>query len=375
MLIKYLLILSISHFCFSIKLIGVNLKSGVLHVGRTTELTCDYLKWKQEQLYSVTWSIKYPGVKTNIFEYQADGSKATPSSAFVEVDQDSSQEQVVNLRILDGEEEQVSICCEVKVLRDSGYGSMKPLRKEKCTEIKVLPGGEPLEVDIWSSHNKAEVGDTMDLVCKAKETQSPEPEFAIRVNGEEVIGAMRNNRLEARVSVNEEHFNPTRRSIGYRPQNTIISNAILVECLGKFGQHIAANSSMTIRRGSKPSTSSTSLPQVSHQGQPRNARHFWNDPVQHRDHQKGIPCHSYVIVESRFTGSVIRGQVSGEVMEDIKLPTKIAEERLETSEDVVAILNILGYHGYKVVGVGNSMDNRMVWTLERKYFEFHKDEL
>ena len=74
--------------------------------------------------------------KTNIINI----GKATPSSAFVEVDQDSSQEQVVNLRILDGEEEQVSICCEVKVLRDSGYGSMKPLRKEKCTEIKVLPG-------------------------------------------------------------------------------------------------------------------------------------------------------------------------------------------------------------------------------------------
>ena len=49
--------------------------------------------------------------------------------------------------------------------------------------------------------------------------------------------------------------------------------------------------------------------------------------------------------------------------------------RLETSEDAVAVLNILGYHGYKVVGVGNSMDNRMVWTLERKFYEFHKDEL
>jgi len=233
-----------------------------------------------------------------------------------------------------------------------------------------------LEVDIWSSHNQAEVGDTMDLVCKAKETQSPEPEFAIRVNGEEVTGVKRNNRLEARVSVNEEHFNPTRRSIGFRPQNSVVSNAILVECLGKFGRHIAANSSMTIRRGSKPGTN---LPfQAGHQGQTpkRTPRTFGNDPVQHRDHQKGIPCHSYIVVESRFNqGTVIRGQLSGEVLEDIASPTKTAEDRLETSEDVVAILNVLGYHGYHVVGVGNSMDNRMVWTLERKYFEFHKDEL
>jgi len=358
----------------AIKLIGVNLKSGALHVGQTTELTCDYLKWKQEQLYSVTWSIKYPGVKTNFFEYQADGSKSTPSSTFVQVDEGSSEEQRVNMRILDAQEEEVSICCEVKVLRDSGYGSMKPLRKEKCTDIKVLPGGDPLEVDIWSSHNRAEVGDTMDLVCKAKETPDPEPEYAIRVNGEEIIGVKRNNRLEARVSVNEDHFNPTRRSIGYRPQGSFISNAILVECLGKFGQHIAANSSMTISRGSKPNTN---MPLTSGRGEvQRNSRTFKNDPVLHRNHKKGIPCHSYVIVESSFNqGSVIRGQISGEVLEDITSPTKTANDRLETSEDAVTILNVLGYHGYQVVGVGNSMDNRMVWTLERKYFEFHQDEL
>eukprot|EP00092_Neocalanus_flemingeri_P033114 GFUD01036009.1.p1 GENE.GFUD01036009.1~~GFUD01036009.1.p1 ORF type:complete len:373 (-),score=93.53 GFUD01036009.1:234-1352(-) len=372
MLLKYLFFSSIVHYCFSIKLIGVNLKSGVLHVGRTTELTCDYLKWKQEQLYSVTWSVKYPGVKSNFFEYQADGSKDAPSSAFIQVDEDSSQEQVVNMMILDGQEEQVSICCEVKVLRDSGYGSMKPLRKEKCTDIKVIAGGKPLEVDIWSSHNQAEVGDTMDLVCKAKEAQNPEPEFAIRVNGEEIIGEIINNRLEARVSVNEEHFNPTRRSIGYRPQNSFVSNTILVECLGKFGQHVAANSSMTIKRGSKPArlTGGSGGQQVD-----RKAKHL-NHPDQHREHQKGVPCHSYIIVESSFNkGAVIRGQVSEEVLEDIPLPTKTAAERLETSEDVVAVLNILGYHGYKVVGVGNSMDNRMVWTLERRYYEFHKDEL
>ena len=41
---------------------------------------------------------------------------------------------------------------------------------------------------------------------------------------------------------------------------------------------------------------------------------------------------------------------------------------------MVTVLNILGYHGYSVVGVGNSMDNRLIWTLERKYYEFHKDE-
>merc|ERR1711892_1277962 len=99
MFLKYLIFVLFLQNSLAIKLIGVNLKSGALHVGQTTELTCDYLKWKQEQLYSVTWSIKYPGVKTDFFEYQADGSKTTPSSSFIQVDEDSSQESVVNLRI------------------------------------------------------------------------------------------------------------------------------------------------------------------------------------------------------------------------------------------------------------------------------------
>jgi len=366
MLGKYSFLLLFIQQCTPIKLIGVNLKSGALQVGQTTELTCDYLKWKQEQLYSVTWSIKYPGVKTNFFEYQADGSKSTHSSSYVEVDEDSSEEQRVNMRILDDQEEEVSICCEVKVLRDSGYGSMKPLRKEKCTDIKVMSSGvNNLEVDIRSSQDQAQVGDTLNLVCQVKEEQETKPELVIRVNGEEIPGVKRNNRLEARLTVSEEHFNPTRRSIGYRPQGSILSNTLLVECLGMYGLHTAANSSITIRR---QNTLQTSSGQVE-----RNSRTFWNEPGQHRDHP---PCHNYILVETSFNqGTVIRGQLSGEVMEDITDPTKTAEDRLETSVATVAILNILGYHGYRVVGVGNSMDNRMVWTLERRYFEFHKDEL
>jgi len=370
MFTKYIIVLLLIHQSSTIKLRGVSLKSGGLQVGRTTELTCEYLKLKQEMLYSVTWSIKYPGVKTNFFEYQADGSKSSPSSGIIQVDEGSSEEKIVNVKIVDDQEEEVAICCEVKVLKDSGYGSMKPLKKERCTDIKVLSdGGNALEVDIQSSHDQVEVGENMDLVCKAKEEHSPEPEFVIRVNGEEIRGVKRNNRLEARLAVSEEHFNPTRRSIGYRPQGNLISNTILVECLGKFGQHVAANSSMTIRRGSK--SGNDQVPKHS-----RDPRTFWNAPGQHSDHQKGAPCHSYILVESRFNqGAVIRGQLSGDVLEDISSPTNTAKDRLETSEDAVAVLNILGYHGYKVVGVGNSMDNRMVWTLERKFYEFHKDEL
>ena len=170
-----------------------------------------------------------------------------------------------------------------------------------------------------SSHNNVEVGDTIDLVCKAKEVQTIQPDFAILVNGEEVEAVSTNIGIEAKVSVVEEHFITTRRSIGLRPQSSVTPDTLLVECLAKFGQHVAANTSMSIKRGAK---------QPGHQDLPRNAKAIWNDPVQHRDHAKAVPCHSYVVVENMFNqGTVIRGEVIEEVLEDIESPTKTAEDR------------------------------------------------
>ena len=34
----------------------------------------------------------------------------------------------------------LTICCEVKVLRDSGYGSTKTMMKEKCSTFDVMEG-------------------------------------------------------------------------------------------------------------------------------------------------------------------------------------------------------------------------------------------
>jgi len=283
MLLNYLTFFFFFHHCISIKHFGIKSKTEDLHVGRTTELSCDFLKWRQEQLYSVTWSIKYPGVKTNFYEWSAPGTKSKPTSAFIEVDEHNSNEKAVTMKLLDGQEEEVSICCQVNVLKDSGYGSTKPLRKEKCKDMKVVEGD-------------------------VRRVSNPGTNLPFQV--------------------------------------------------------------------SKPSSNSPYQVEQSLAEVEREPRTFWSDPVKHRDHKKGVPCQSYVLLESKFNqGSVIRGQLSEELIEDIPLPTKTADNRLETSEDVVTVLNILGYHGYSVVGVGNSMDNRLIWTLERKYYEFHKDEL
>ena len=74
------------------------------------------------------------------FKFPTTSAKSKPTSAFIEVDEHNSNEKAVNMKLLDGQEEEVSICCQVNVLKDSGYGSTKPLRKEKCKNMKVIEG-------------------------------------------------------------------------------------------------------------------------------------------------------------------------------------------------------------------------------------------
>ena len=62
----------------AIKMNGVKAQSGSLSTTQHTELSCDYLKWKQEELVSVNWAVQYPGVKTDFLQYKNDGSKCLP---------------------------------------------------------------------------------------------------------------------------------------------------------------------------------------------------------------------------------------------------------------------------------------------------------
>ena len=145
---------------------------------------------------------------------------------------------------------------------------------------------------------------------------------------------------------------------------------------------MSSNSSLTIKRRRAPSFHNAH--QSSHSEQfkrprkydpARNARAFWTESSQHRYHAHGVECHGYILLESTHRhGSVILGSVPGDIMEDLPSLTSRRDNRLELDADVVTTLNILGYHGYMVVGVSNTADSRTVWTLARKYFEFH-DEL
>ena len=65
-----------------IKMKGVQCGAGSLSTVDHTEVKCDYILWKQEQLYSIKWAVQYPGVKTGFLHYWNDGRKSVNPTSY-----------------------------------------------------------------------------------------------------------------------------------------------------------------------------------------------------------------------------------------------------------------------------------------------------
>jgi len=325
---------------------------------RSSEVLCSYITWKQEQFYGVKWIVEYSGVEATILEYSSDGTVETPTRTFVQADPESATEKKIDLRIEHGSEpeDEVTICCEVKVLKDSGYGNMRALKKKHCSEFNVVTEAQrPLQVGVYSSHTSASVGDSVDLTCKTRDEVSPRPDVVILVNGIEV-GTNRHTLL-----VTEDHFNSVERSWGgYRNKN---SGFIRVDCEGRYGRLVAANASLSIERTSRnPKRFGTF--ENNDYGYEKHAKTSQELSRHHRQNIGDEGRSQFILVEStRRQGSVILGPLPSNVQADIPSITSNMRERLESSANVVTVLNTLGYHGWRVVSQSSNFENNMVWTM------------
>jgi len=359
--------LSLTMLCLSLPLTagikmvgdGVRVQAGVLSTSQHTEVNCDYLKWKQEELYSLTWALQYPGVKTDFLEYKSDGSKRTPSNGIVGVDMTSVDDKRVSILVSETfDEDQLTICCEVKVLHDSGYGSMTPKFKEKCSSFDVMKEpAKPLELDLILSHTEAVVSDLVDIDCGSRDSHSPQPHFTVLVNGREIRGDRRTDKLHARLELTEDHFRAARNRLrsGRRQSswNSLGSDSVTVECQAMQGGRLMANTSKTITRANR-------------RGRVLDSN---NSGLQRKRNNLQASSSSHLLVETplgRSTGALIVGQVPGHIMESLQNPRTSYGKGLETSEEPVEILNILGHFGFNVVAMANTPDNRIIWTLARK---------
>jgi len=381
---------------------GIIIPDGFFMVGKAQDLTCNYMPMhrKRETVTKINWFFEYDGVRSKFFVSKIQtGETEVLSAAFLNITEEKSSKKVVRMTMLEQRATPIKICCQVEAINNR----MDRIKKEKCSSIHVVEGGLGGDLFIQPSKRQVMVDDVVDLECSTGSGgPTPSPKLKIFVNGMEKNG--RHNTgldpehkgrsiLEVQYKVLEEHFDPERLFLVDHPELNI--DTILVECKAFYGEHIAHETNTTLRKAlsvlnydyNQPqsrkqdnvqanSIQGSSASRGSHRGSDRNPKSFWRDPARHARHGQ-VPCHGYILLETGVggRGAVMRGDVSQDAINSLDRMLPVSPDRHETDQDVVAVLNTLGYHGYKVVGAANSMDNRMVWTLERKYFEFHKDEL
>jgi len=339
----------------------VSSDSGSLSTVDHTEVKCDYVRWKQEEFYSIKWSVQYPGVETSILQLWNDGRKSFPSNGIIDVDQDSVDEKKARIKVSSAfAEDDLNVCCEINVLHDDGYGSIGARKKSDCSPFHVERGQSPRhqdvppELSLWTSHNMAVPGDQLEIHCSSREphsSPSPPADFNIKVNGRRVTGQRSAGRLEARLALTGDHFSSARRRSGRRDWEDLSSDAVTVECEASVRGQVVANINKTIQR------TQSAYPDLS--------------PRMDLSRAPRVPGNTgsrHILVETKHTsGSVIIGVVPADVMESISPVRTHSRTRMEISDEPVEILDFLGTDGYKVVAMANTPDNRIVWTLAKTY--------
>ena len=206
---------------------------------------------------------------------------------------------------------------------------------------------QPLELNLRLSHTEAVPDDLVDIYCGSEDLQVPLPQFSILVNGREVSGEMRSDKLAARLALTESHFLGGRRPPLFDTDRHY--QPVTVQCQASRAGRILANTTRTISRAaqqrpSSPGSDKSGFLVARHQAS----------------------SYSHILLETRHSsGAVIVGKVSGDIMENLHNPRASSALRLETSEEPIEVLRVLGYFGYNVVAMANTPDNRIIWTLTR----------
>jgi len=383
--------------------VPIKVPNGALVEHVPQDLTCNYMpkSRRSETIVKVTWIYKYPDDQKSFFvNHIQSGGKDLPPQDVIDVDLGSSSDKVVRMTLLEDKNEEdgqdLEICCKVEALADN-RGTVHKVSKEKCEKVWVVSGGDrsgnlfPTSnaLSVISSDPDVSVGDAVETIeCKTRRGgPTPHPKLIVLINGIEMptstvsVGDIASAKYSG-LTIIESHFGPRRRI--HRTHPELSPNEILLECKAMYGKHLAGQTNSTIYKTGtytrpQPPIEVTVAPtrdpgtQVN---EPRQPRQFWLNADVHARHGE-VPCHGYILLEEGTggQGAILRGDVDEETLSHLEETIVTGENRRESQEDVIEVLNVLGYHGYVVMAMTKNSDNRLVWTLERKYFEFHRDEL
>ena len=96
------------------------------------------------------WFAGYPGFKSKIFDFAVTtGKKETTPLSFIRVDEASATEEELTMTLTDFRDPNMTISCEVEVVRDNGYGKLRHNKKL---------GESPIRWPVQSSQSNNSIG-------------------------------------------------------------------------------------------------------------------------------------------------------------------------------------------------------------------------
>jgi|ERR1712029_776567 len=404
----------------------VTVDSQVLFVGRPSTLTCNYSKYRSEKVREITWFAGYDGIKMKFFNYNVatDTKEGSRQTTWIKADDASATVNQLSVTLPEFRKPNVTIGCEVRVLKDNRGGGVRSnkLYKEGSVGVADIQGHDlrvkvgPV-VDHSSNQqrhgHKVATGQSLVASCISRGT-IPVADVTMRINGNDIT-EMRGGKVDERICNDRQRSGSEAKCVtGYL--DTVLDtdfddqNRLMVECVAKVKDHLLAKKQLVLNKIGSDQPSSKSWGRNNYQqngviqgseaahtihrtGRDYDAEVIGNtlldmvDPKRHV--HPGIPYDfysGYLIVESSSTTvipqtnyygtSTDTTEVVGELPQNVKTKledhrgkfTQKADHHVTMKMAAVDVLNILGGLGYRVVG-DSAPAGKMVWTLELKDYE------
>ena len=115
--------------------INRNVSAQAIIVGRPARLKCNYVKYRTESVRQIKWFAGYKSssgssFRSKIFDFAVTtGKKETTPLAFIRVDEASATEEELTMTLTEFRDPNMTISCEVEVVRDNGYGKLRHSKK------------------------------------------------------------------------------------------------------------------------------------------------------------------------------------------------------------------------------------------------------
>jgi len=408
----------------------VTVDTEAIIVGRPARLKCNYVKYRTESVRQIKWFAGYPGFKSKIFDFAVTtGKKETTPLSFIRVDEASATEEELTMTLTDFRDPNMTISCEVEVVRDNGYGKLRHSKKLGESPISAV-NDQRHQLLIKADPDRgryASPGETITFSCVSKGAD-PAPKLSFVIEGKNVSSDIDGAHVRE-VDVAEALNDGSHGSSGSSEQGVAIigtllevsedlfrNNYMTVECLAHYDSFLFAKKDMALeRQGSSHSRSATVSDRYSSssdnrrndgygdsetprsmypersgrnggtlfgdQDFSRSLMEAFTDPARHARMMEASQA-EYLLMVADNLGSDSNGDTAyvnlqGDLPYEIENKLKegygrfnqVSEDRVRIKMSPVRVLNVLGDSGYRVIGASSAgRDGAYAWTLEKTKF-------